>query len=461
MTYLNEDISRTGGRVIATNNLSITEGCDGDINSQLDNTGNDNFKIARNLEKGKTQLINALSHFPVTALWLLSKYEQNCYKSEQADSPLISEQTASIKYYFSASQSAYRSGSNNAGYAEEKQNLVSALQCFPFSFEDLTSLTDIIIYAFKSRGLYYQSSRHSAKNHTDFITRRLGTLRQRRQLKLPDLFKIMEIHTYDPQFLFLSRSEMHKCFADMVSAEHLWLTSRHQLAAANSGLVFLIANQYTSGFSDFDDLVQEGQTGLLKAIDRFDYRLGFQFSTYAAYWIRQAISRSLSRCERVVRVPCGQMANIYKVLRAENELSSQNGRQPSGKELAEYTTLSLEEVNNILAIAQTTLPFDNAEDDEGKSPAPIEFLEQQVFTHPFETIAESELEKLLNQAIKTLSSREKKVICSHFGINTAHEMTLQEIGTELNVTRERVRQIQIMALDKMKLSYGEQLMNFL
>lgn len=461
MTYLNEHLSRTGARVIADNNLPVTEESEGNINSKSDNTENGNFKIARNLEMGKTQLINALSQFPVTALWLLHKYEQKCYKPEQADAPLISERTATIKYYFSASQSAYRSGSNNDSYTDEKQNLITALQLFPFSFEDLTGLTDIIIYAFKSRGFYYQSSNHSAKNHTDFITRRLETLRQRRQLKLPDLFKIMEINTYDAQFLFLSRSEMHKSFADVVSAEHLWLTSRQQLAAANSGLVLFIANQYKGGFLDFDDLVQEGQTGLLKAIDRFDYRLGFQFSTYAGYWIRQAISRSLSRSERVVRVPCGQMANIHKVLRAKNELTSQNGSQPSGKEVAEYTKLSPEEINNILSIYQTALPFDSSEDEEDKSLAPIDFLEQQVFTHPFKKIAESELEKLINQAIKTLSSREEKVICYHFGVNSENEMTLQEIGAELNLTRERVRQIQIMALNKMKLSYGEQLMSFL
>jgi RNA polymerase primary sigma factor len=244
MSYLNEHVSKTALRIVTDNDTPITEDSEGNINSKSDNTENGNFKIARNLERGKTQLINALSQFPVTALWLLYKYEQNCYKSEQADAPLLSERAASIKYYFSASQSAYRSGSNNDRYTDKKQNLITALQRFPFSFEDLTGLTDIIIYAFKSRGLYYQSSNHSAKNHTDFITRRLETLRQRRQLKLPDFFKMMEINTYDLEFLFLSRSEMPKSFADVVSAEHLWLTSRQQLAAANSGLVLFLANQY-------------------------------------------------------------------------------------------------------------------------------------------------------------------------------------------------------------------------
>ncbi|MDD5579690.1 MAG: sigma-70 family RNA polymerase sigma factor [Methylobacter sp.] len=461
MTYLNERAPQTAVGVIACNDTLIHEDSEVETNSKPDNTEQRNFKIASNVERAKTQLINALSQFPVTALWLVYKYDQNCYQAKEADTPLISLRTASIKYYFSANQAAYQGGSNNDRDYEEKQALITALQHFPFTFEDLTGLTDFIIYAFKTRGFHYQSANHRARSHTDFITRRLKTLRQRRQLKLPNLFKTMEINTYDPQFLFLSADEMHKFFGEVVSAEYHWLTSRQQLATANSGLVLFIANQYKGGFLDFDDLVQEGQTGLLKAIDRFDYRLGFQFSTYAGYWIRQAISRSLSRSERVVRVPCGQIAIINKVLRAKNELTSKNDRQPSAKELAEYTKLSPEEVNNILSISQTALPFEGAEDEEDESIAPIDFLEQQVFTHPFKKIAESELENLINEALKKLNSREEKVICSHFGINSAFEMTLQEIGAELNLTRERVRQIQIMALNKIKLGYGKQLMSFL
>ena len=243
-------------------------------------------------------------------------------------------------------------------------------------------------------------------------------------------------------------------------AEKLWQQARQELAAANSRLVLFIANQYKSGFLDFDDLVQEGQTGLLKAVDKFDYQLGFQFSTYAGYWIRQAISRALSRGERLVRVPCGQVANINKVYRAKNELSALTGIEPSVKELADYTKLSEAEIFSILTFAQTALSLENQDDDED-SFAPIDYLEQHIFAHALQTIADKELTELLSKAIDTLNPREAKIICEHFGVETGTEMTLQEIGSELNLTRERVRQIQVIALNKIKTSFGQQLMYFL
>ena len=254
---------------------------------------------------------------------------------------------------------------------------------------------------------------------------------------------------------------MHKYFSEVVISEHLWLKLRQQLATANSRLVLFIANQYKGCFLNFDDLVQEGQIGLLKAVDRFDYRLGFQFSTYAGYWIRQSISRSLSRCERVVRVPCGQVATINKVFRTKDQLITKQGKEPSIKELAECAKLSNDEIHSILSISQTAMSLEGFESDEENSFAPIDFLEQQVFTPSFMNIAKTDLEELISKAIKVLNPREAKVICCHFGVNADNEMTLQEIGAELNLTRERVRQIQVMALDKIKRSFGEQLISFL
>ena len=344
-------------------------------------------------------------------------------------------------------------------YALDKQNLVTALQLFPFTFQDLTKLVDIIVYAYKFRGLCYQLSTHGVENNANLIMKRLEGLNGRSSINASKWSDILKAD-YDEQFLLLSSSDMHKYFTEVVFSEHHWLRLRQQLASANSRLVLFIANQYKGGFLDFDDLVQEGQTGLLKAVDKFDYRLGFQFSTYAGYWIRQAISRSLSRCERVVRVPCGQVANINKVFRIKDQLIAQSGREPSIKELAENTKLSNDEINTILSISQTAMPLDGSEDDEN-SFAPIDFLEQQVFTHSFRKIAQSDLENLISKAIKMLNPREAKVICWHFGVDSDNEMTLQEIGAELNLTRERVRQIQVIALDKIKRSFGEQLMSFL
>jgi RNA polymerase sigma factor (sigma-70 family) len=224
--------------------------------------------------------------------------------------------------------------------------------------------------------------------------------------------------------------------------------------------VLFIASQYKSHFLDFDDLTQEGQTGLLKAVDRFNPHLGFQFSTYAAYWIRKAVSRALSRSERVVRVPCGQSAIINKLFRAKEELQAKTGKEPTVEALAQHTGLSYEEINQLLLVSQTALSLESFTEDEEQAFAPIDFLEQNTFSHPLNEIAQTHLENLLKAAIQHLNSREANIIGRRFGMN-GNEMTLQEIGVELNLTRERVRQIQMSALQKIKCHYGEELINFL
>jgi RNA polymerase primary sigma factor len=460
MAYLDIQFSKQEMGIVVDNIPIETEQPASNVNDATDSAENSNFQIARKLKDEKFRLINALSQFPVTALWLLNEYEQKAYTAEQDDettleSELITALTDIKKYFHSLSRKTL----TDASYAVEKQNLVTALQLFPFSFHDLTKLVDVIVYAYKFRGLCYQPTTHSGVNNPDFILKRLEGSSRHSSINVSKWSDILL--AYDEQFLFLSSSDMHKYFSEVVFSEHLWLGLRQKLASANSRLVLFIANQYKGGFLDFDDLVQEGQTGLLKAVDRFDYRLGFQFSTYAGYWIRQAISRSLSRCERVVRVPCGQVANINKVFRTKDQFIAQTGREPSIKELAECAKLSNDELHSILSISQTAMSLEGSEDDEEKSFAPIDFLEQQVFTHSFLKIAQTDLENLISKAIKILNPREAKVICCHFGVDTDSEMTLQEIGAELNLTRERVRQIQVMALDKIKRSFGEQLLSFL
>jgi RNA polymerase primary sigma factor len=422
-------------------------------NDAKENTEHRNFQLARNLEAGKAELINILSQFPATALWLLHKYEAEAHHPEQAAEAFTAD-LAKIKHYYLLASLAFSGrGFNCEVEADEKRHLTEALQVFPFPVEDLLLLTEFIIYAFTTRN-------DNAKSYSDAVVKRLAKSSRRGKLNLLGIIESMLSSQFDQQFLFLSGTDMRCHVEDMILAEQFWLSSRQALAEANSGLVLFIANQYKCGFLDFDDLMQEGQTGLLKAIDKFDYHLGFQFSTYAAFWIKQAISRALSRNERVVRVPCEQVANIHKVLRAKNELLAKTGRQPSIKELTDYSKIPEDQINAILSMSQTAVSLESLDEDE-ESLAPIDFLEQQIFDTPFKKIEQSDLKAWIGKAVKTLDPRELKVICCHFGINTGNEMTLQEIGAELNLTRERVRQIQVKALNKMKLSYGKQLMSFL
>ncbi len=451
MAYLTEQLSNKKVTVTTANNT---------VPQNIAESGNN--QVFHNLMAEKNKIINALCAFPVTALWLLDEYQQDCFINGKDDEVAASKaELAAVlanikKHYDILLQTFTDEGMGGIGYAGNKCALTTALQQFPFSFSDLTRLVELIVHAYKLRG-YRQNA-----NDTGLIVKRLKGLRNPgvKKSKQADFFNAVQLAGADKQFLFLSGAEMKSHFAEMVVAEQLWLKARQQLAVANTKLVLFIANQYKGGFLDFEDLVQEGQTGLLKAVDRFDYRLGFQFSTYAGYWIRQAISRALSRSERVVRVPCGQVANVNKVYRARDEIIAKTGKEPSVKELANYTLLSDNEINTILSISQSAISLE-VDDDEDNTFAPIDFLEQQIFTHPFQMIAASNLEDLLGKAIGTLTPREAKVICSHFGVDSDKEMTLQEIGTELNLTRERIRQIQAIALDKIKLNYGQQLSYFL
>jgi RNA polymerase primary sigma factor len=430
---------------------------------------NGNFQSAQKIREEKVKLIDALSQFPITALWLVHEYGQNRYKAKKSDPIAASSKRTnnieSIKKYFLLTSSSFAVKETWASSWHDEKNLLRIeLTKFPYTFEDLLKLVDIIVFAYKYRGLFYQPVSSNIKNHMGIIINRLEGLGRRSKLdvaKFYDVIKTSPANQCDEQFLFLTTAEMQSYFSEIVLAEHFWLLSRQQLTTANYRLVLFIANQYKGSFLGFDDLVQEGQIGLLKAVDRFDYRLGFQFSTYAGYWIRQSISRALSRSERAVRVPCGQVANINKVFRAKEELSLKAGAEVTVKELAQYTKFSEEEINTILSISQPPVSLEDFDSEEENSFAPIDFLEQQAFPHPLKKIAESELENLIAKALKILSTREAKIIRCHFGIDGDNEMTLQDIGSELNLTRERVRQIQVKALNMLKLSYGQQLISFL
>lgn len=449
--------------VVVSNNATVNTAVP--PSTEVDNSENKNLRLAKLVEDEKVKLIKALSLFPVTALWILDKYEQACDKSDEEESALSVEMVDLLKsikkHYQTVTESLQKNRAVSTG-SKANLKLRAAIQEFPFTFEDLVKLVDIVAYAFNFRGLCYKVEDLSDKKQFDIINKRLSRLDVKGKPSLAEQFEAMDLHRHEEQFLFLSCCEMRGCVADLVLAEHHWLAFRQQLATANSKLVLFIANQYKGNFLDFDDLVQEGHTGLLKAVDRFKYRLGFQFSTYAGYWIRQAISRSLSRSERVVRIPCGQIAIINRVFRAKEEITLKSGKEPNTKELAEYTHLTQDEIHVILSISQTAVALEGSDDDEDEQVfAPIDFLEQRIFTPSYTKIAETQLQNLVNAAVKTLNSREAQILCSHFGIGTDHQMTLQEIGSELNLTRERVRQIQVVALNKIKMRYGDQLSSFL
>lgn len=428
---------------------------------------NRNLQLARKVEEFKTNLIQLLSKYPATAVWLMAKYEQSFTKDdveEEANqaNELNDHLRAINTRYEQLLQTAQSENVAEMQHSRAKVRLVEALQQFPFAFDDLVGLVDLINGEVKRRRLEQTISQDEEPKLTRILTKRLENQVMPKKSGNSATIKLFDICSQNETFLFGDSQNLIALGKASIIAEHYWLFNRQQLASANVKLVLFIANQYKGNFLDFEDLVQEGHSGLLKAVDRFKHRLGFQFSTYAGYWIRQAISRALSRSERVVRIPCGQIATINKVYRAKDELTLKTGKEPDTKQLAEYTGLSLDEVNNVVTISQTAVALESFDDDEDEQAfSPIDYLEQNVFSHSAAEIAENQLTGLMADAIKTLNAREAKIITTHFGVGTDDQKTLQEIGSELNLTRERVRQIQVVALNKIRQRYGEQLASFL
>lgn len=470
MAYLTEHLSKQEITLFVNGlNQGASANVTADSASRSDDTGEQsNFQIARQLNEHKLRLIDVVTQFPVTALWLIREYEKNKDFEQAEEAGLMSDLATVLadikKNFYALVECAGQEEADTANHIKAAMELLTdALRQFPFGFSDLTKICDLILYGCQVRGLVDSVLAGLGAKKADRLMTRLASWKRKNSHNIWQRFDICEDifgNRQQENFLFLSTELQADYAIELVDAEQRWLSARQTLASANIKLVMFIANQYKSGFLDFDDLVQEGQTGLLKAVDKFDYRLGFQFSTYAGYWIRQAISRSLSRSERIVRVPCGQVANINKVFRAKNELSAQTGQDPSIQQLADYTKLSTDEIYAILMISQSVVSLEGSDDDEDAF-APIDFLEQQVFTPAYQTMAKKELHDVLSKAIETLNPREAKIICCHFGVDAEKEMTLQEIGSELNLTRERVRQIQVMALNKIKLNFGAQLDCFL
>ncbi|SJM94334.1 RNA polymerase sigma factor [Crenothrix polyspora] len=467
MAYLDRQLSEYKTSAPYINVIDEAKNTKTDHDKPVDEIKNSNHQLAKNLADAKTDLIKSLATFPISALWLINKHEQNIdtiepHEPENIATDLAVSITQIKKDFLQLHQHAQGNETNHEFYIGCKQRLVVHLQLFPYSFDDLVELSELIVYKFKAGSVFNPFLNRPLGNDTLVVDKRLKAALTPSKAKNLEKFTATYDSQYNESFLLLASNDIYSDVSRVIVAEQRWLKGRQNLVMANNKLVSFIVNQYKGSFLDFNDLVQEGQTGLLKAVDRFDYRLGFQFSTYAGYWIRQAISRSLSRSERSVRIPCEQIANINRVFRAKDQITTRTGKEASIQEIAGHTQLSCDDINTILAIAQSAIPLEGTDDEDNeKAFAPVDFLEQQTFTHAIEDIAGSELEALIADAIKTLNPREAQVVCCHFGVHSSSEMTLQEIGAEFNLTRERIRQIQVIALNKIKLNYGQQLINFL